>query len=131
MKKIRSTSLKIGKVIHDELSDVINIFPIVAPQNSTYPFAVYKRTSLQIANTKDIFNISETADIEIVIISNTYSESIEKAQNVKMYLERLNGKYSTVMNEYITIQDIALIDSSEDYNGEAYLQILTFRIEMV
>lgn len=131
MKKIRSASLKIGKVIHDELSDLINIFPIVAPQGSTYPFAVYKRNSLQVANTKDLFNISETADIEINIVSNTYSESIEKAINIKMYLEHLKGVYTTAKDEEINISDIYLVDSSEDYNGDAYIQTLLFRVEMV
>lgn len=130
MKKIRSASLKIGKVIHDELSDAITTYPLVAPQNTTYPFAIYKRTSLQVENTKDIFNCHETADIEIVIVSNTYSETIEKAIDVKMYLEHLKGTYSTSMDESINISDITLVDSSEEYNGDAYLQILNFRIDI-
>lgn len=131
MKKIRSASLKIGKVIHDELSDIINIYPCVAPQNTTYPFAVYKRTNLQVENSKDIFNVSETATIEIVIVADTYSESIEKAINTKMYLERLSGVYKTAMDEKLNISDISLVDSSEDYTGEAYLQVMIFRIEMI
>lgn len=130
MKKIRSASFKIGKVINEELNDIIQIFPCVAPQNTSYPFAVYKRLNLQTANTKDIYNYTETANIEVVIVSNTYLESVEKAINVKMYLEHLSGTYKTGKDEVINISDITLVDSSEDWSGNAYYQILNFQISM-
>lgn len=128
MKKIRSASLKIGKVIHDELRDIIDIFPLVAPANTTGTFAVYKRSSLKVDNTKDGFNYQEVSNIEIVIVSQTYLESIEKAINVKMYLEHLHGTFQTAKDETIEIGDITLIDASEEYNNDAYLQIMNFQV---
>lgn len=130
MKKIRSASLKIGKVIHEQLRDLISNYPIIAPQNTTYPFAVYKRTGLQVADTKDIYNYEENANVEIIIVSQSYDESLELATNVKMYLEHLKGSFKTSKNEIINISDITLIDTNEDFNNDAYLQIMIFRISI-
>ena len=128
MKKIRSASLKIGKVIHDELRDILDIYPVIAPQNTTGTFGVYRRTGLNVANTKDIYNFQEIAGIEIAIISSTYAESIDKAINVKMYLEHLHGKFQTKKDEHIDIGDITLTDCSEDWTNDNYIQILKFQI---
>lgn len=131
MKKIRSASLKIGKVIHDELADIIDIYPLVAPAQTTGTFAVYKRNSLSVSNTKDIYNYEEVCNLEIVIVASTYLESVEKAIDVKMYLEHLSGEYQTAKDETINIADITLIDSSEDYtSNDAYIQTLNFQIEL-
>ena len=130
MKKIRSASLKIGKVIHDELRDIIDIYPLVAPANTTGTFAVYKRSGLKVDSTKDGFNYQEISNIEIVIVSQTYLESVEKAINIKMYLEHLRGTYHTAKDETIEIADITLIDSSEDYSNDAYLQLMNFQVTM-
>lgn len=130
MKKIRSASLKLGKILNDELNDIINIYPVVAPQKTTYPFAVYKRLNLQVANSKDIYNHTESANVEIIIVSNTYTETVEKAVDVKMFLEHLSGTYKTAKDEYINISNITLVDSSEDWSGDAYYQVLNFQIDM-
>ena len=122
--------MKVGKVIHDELKDIIDIFPLVAPTNTTGTFAVYKRSGLKVDSTKDGFNYQEISNIEIVIVSQTYLESIEKAINVKMYLEHLRGTYHTAKDETIEIADITLIDSSEDYSNDAYLQLMNFQVTM-
>lgn len=129
MKKIRSASLKVGKVIHEELADIIDIYPLVAPANTTETFAVYRRKSLSVDNTKDGFNYQEISNLEITIVSDTYLESIEKAITVKMYLEHLRGEYKTGKDEIINVADITLIDCSEDYtSNDAYIQTLNFQI---
>lgn len=130
MKKIRSASLKIGKVIHDELRDIMDVYPVIAPQNTTGTFGVYRRTSLGVKNTKDIYNYEESADIEIAIISPTYAESLEKAINVKMYLEHLHGQFQTKKDEHINIADITLIDCSEEWSNDNYIQIMKFEITL-
>lgn len=128
--KIRSASLKVGKVIHDELRDIIDIYPVIAPQNTTGTFGVYRRTSLALSNTKDIYNYEEVAMIEIAIIAPTYLESVEMAINVKFYLEHLSGKYETKKDEHINIADISLADSSEEWSNENYIQIMQFRVKI-
>ena len=130
MKKIRSASLKIGKVIHDELRDIIDVYPVIAPQNTSGVFGVYRRTALSVDNTKDIFNHEEIVTMEIAIIAPTYLESIEKAMNVKFYLEHLHGQFETKMDEHINIADITLVDSSEEWTNDMYVQIMQFRIKI-
>lgn len=128
MKKLRSSSLKIGKVINQELNDIIQVFPIVAPVKTSFPFAVYKRNGLSVKNTKDIYNFEETATIEIVVASNGYDEGLNIATNIKMYLEHLKGEYKTSKEEQINIEDVTMIDASEDWQNDAFLQSMTFEI---
>ncbi len=130
MKKIRTASLKVGKVIHDELRDILDIYPVIAPQKTTGTFGVYRRTSLKCENTKDIYNICETAVVEIAIISQTYAESLEKAIDVKFYLEHLHGRYETKKDEHIHIANITMIDSSEEWSNDNYIQIMQFCIDI-
>lgn len=131
MKKIRSTSLLIGKVIADELKSNIAVYPIVAPQDTKFPFAVYKRTGLGFENTKDIYNTNEIATMELIIVSQSYADGLQIATDLKMFLERLEGVYKTKNKEEINIGDIVIIDASEDWNNEAYLQKMTLRITIV
>lgn len=131
MKKIRSSSLLIGKVIADELKSNIDVYPIIAPLDTKYPFAVYRRTSLEVENTKDIYNIKELATLDLIIVSQSYAESLKIASDLKMFLEHLHGKYKTNMQEEINISDITVIDASEEYNNDAYLQKMTLRIEIM
>lgn len=130
MKKIRSASMKVGKVIHDELKDILDVYPVIAPQNTKGIFGVYRRMSLSVANTKDIYNYQETAEIEIAIVAQTYAECLEKAIDVKFFLEHLHGKYETKKDEHINIADITLTDSSEEWVNDNYVQILKFEIKM-
>ena len=130
MNKIRSSSLLIGKVINQELSDVVDVFPIVAPNGTMGNFAVYKRLSLEVENPKDIHNFIEKADIAITIITDKYDDVLTLATNVKMYLEHLKGVYRTKKDEEININDITLIDASEDWNNDKYLQNLVFTISL-
>lgn len=130
MKKIRSASLKVGKVIHDELKDIIDIYPLIAPAQTTGTFAVYKRGGLRVDNTKDGYNYQEVCNLEIIIVSQTYLESVEKAIDVKLYLEHLHGTYMTAKDEVIEIADITLIDASEDWSNDAYIQTMNFQITM-
>lgn len=128
VRKIRTASLKIGKVIHDELKDILDIYPVIAPQKTTGVFGVYRRISLKCDNTKDIYNLYEVAGIEIAIISPSYLDGIEKAINVKFYLEHLSGQYETKMDEKINIAQIVMTDSSEDWANDNYIQILKFDV---
>lgn len=130
MKKIRSSSLLIGKVIVQELRDLIDIYPIVAPLGTQGNFAVYKRTSLSVENTKDIFNYDENSTYDIVVVTDKYEDGLRFATNIKMYLERLKGHYKTSNEEEIIIGDVTMIDASEEWNDDAYLQKMTFNFNL-
>ena len=119
----------IGKVIVQELQDIIQVFPIVAPNGTTGDFAVYRRTSLSVENTKDIYNYEENSTLDILIVSQSYDDGLRLATNVKMYLEHLKGEYKSSKDEKIIIGDCTMIDASEEWN-EAYLQKMTFNFTL-
>lgn len=130
MAKLRTSSLKIGRVINEELKNILPTFPIIADKGTPYPFAVYKRNSLSLSNTKDMYNHLEKASVEIVIAATTYNESVELAQAVKVRLENLAGKFETKTEDAITIDDCALVSASENWMNDAYVQTLIFDFDI-
>ena len=130
MKKIRSSSLLIGKVINQELRDILPIYPIVAPNGTVGNFGVYKRLSLTVDNTKDIYNYIEKTDVAITVVSDKYEEGLTIATNIKMYLEHLKGVYKTQKDEELHIADITLTDANEDWGNDKYIQNMVFSISL-
>ena len=130
MKKIRSSSLLIGKVINQELRDILPIYPIIAPNGTVGNFGVYKRLSLTVDNTKDIYNYIEKTDVAITVVTDKYEEGLTIATNIKMYLEHLKGVYKTQKNEELHIADITLIDANEDWGNDKYIQNMVFSISL-
>lgn len=121
------SSLSLGKAITTILTGIADgkTFPIVANPDTTYPFVVYKRTGLIPANTKDMYNYRELATVEIIVAANTYANSLEIAEQIKTKLEHIRGNFNG-----IEIGNAYLISSSEDYLDDAYLQRMTFQIEI-
>lgn len=130
MAKLRTSSLKIGRVISQIVGKILPTFPIVAEKGTQYPFAVYRRTGLETANTKDIFNITEVATMEIIVAANTYNESLKYAQEVKVHLENQRGYCYSEKEEEIKITDVFLTSASEDFVNDAYIQSMTFVIHI-
>ncbi len=124
-------SLQVGKVIFDILSNDpqvtqrVNskIFPLVAENNTTFPFIVYKRTGIEPQTSKDRMIHREETNVDVIIISDTYNDSIEVADLVKTALTGKNGVFSG-----ISVKDIEFIDASEDFQDETFIQNLTFKI---
>lgn len=120
------SSLQIGKAIYTILSDnnIKKVYPLIADQGTTYPFIVYKRRSLEAADTKDRFNYQEIAVVDIIIAAEKYDESIELAEKVKNILEHKRGTYNN-----ISIDDIFLIDADEDFlEPNIFIQKITIKI---
>lgn len=126
--KLRTSSLKVGRVIHERLQDIIRIFPIVADKGTIGDFAVYRRISLSESDTKDLYNFEEIANVEIIVVAQNYEKSLEIAQAIKIRLEHTIGKFETNKEEEIAINKIEMTNASEDWNNDAYLQKMTFRI---
>lgn len=123
---ISSSSLNIGKALNELLKDIAPTFPLLAEQSAQYPFIVYRRMSLDVANTKDVFNYAEFATCEVIVAHQKYSESISLAQQIKDKLEHFRGKIDDVH-----IFSIYLSSASEDFVNDAYIQKLIFRIEII
>lgn len=120
------TGLEIGKAIFTILKGIKNVYPLVADQGTEYPFVVYRRVNLSHANTKDRFNYQELATVEVIVATNNYTESIELAKQVMYRLEHTRGLY----NE-ISINEIKMVGAEEEYIEDAFIQKLTFEIEIL
>lgn len=130
MAKLRTSSLKIGRVIHEKLKDIIRIFPIIADKGVEGNFAVYRRTALNESDTKDLYNYEEVAYMDIIVVSSTYDCSVELAQAIKIRLEAVCGNFETAKEEAIIIGSIEMTNASEDWQNDAYIQRLTFKINI-
>ena len=100
------------------------ITALVANENTTFPFIVYRRNSIRKSSTKDYAN-DEIASVDVVIASDKYSQSVEIAERVRFVLER--GEYE---GENFSVDNITLSNASEQYMQNTYIQTLTFDIEI-
>ncbi len=90
-------------------------FPLVSPVNTTFPFCVYRRTSYTPINSKDYTD--EAANVEIIIVNDTYGTAIETAN-------ALTGEFLNTSTD--TIDEVKLLNASEDYFEGCYLEVLNF-----
>ena len=119
------SGLQIGKSIKNILKDY-KVFPLIADEGTTFPFIVYRRSSLLPSNTKDIYNYKELATLEVIIAASSYNQSINIAEEVRAKLEHNIGSYNG-----INIGEIKVIDASEEYLEDSFIQKLTIQIEII
>lgn len=123
--RYKSNNLEIGNMIYEMVNPIIPTYPIVAEKGATYPFALYRRTSFQPYYTKDRNDFQDTILIELTVCATTYKDSITLAQKVKDKLELARGGWGKT-----TIVNIELMDASETWNEDAYIQRLIFEIKV-
>lgn len=94
------------------------MFPLIANENTTFPFVVYQRDSIYTEYTKD-GKYCDNINISINIAATTYNQSIEIAELVRTAVE---GK------RIDDISSIRLISMNEDYLEDTYIQNLQFNV---
>ena len=119
--------LQVGKAIKELLAkeNITNVYPLIADEGTTFPFVIYKRTSLVPSNTKDRYNYSYIATVEITIAASNYIDSINLAEKIQTLVEHIRGVYNDIQ-----INDTYLTDSSEEYLEDSFTQKLIFNIEI-
>lgn len=125
-------NLNIGEAITSLLTSNVNlkakvndrIFPIASKLNTTFPFVVYHRDSIEPQYTKDYYT-SELITESIAIASDKYASAVEIADLVRDSLEGKKGTYAG-----ITIKSIRLEGADEEYIEDTYIQNLTFKIKI-
>lgn len=120
------SGLQIGKAIKSILSGIDKVYPLVADEGTTYPFVIYRRSGLYPSTTKDRYSFREMATVELIVAAATYPDSISLAEKVKGTLEHTRGKFNDIV-----IGDITMINADEDYLEDAFIQKLTFQIEIL
>jgi hypothetical protein len=100
------------------------IFPIIAPESSEGNYIVYVRDEYSIDRTKTGIAFHNCI-VFISCVSSSYDESQKIADAV---FQALDGKYK-INSEQHNINAIEMIDSTEDYDGDVYIQTLSFSIK--
>lgn len=115
------------KLLEDEkIKELVDsrIYPIIAPEGTQGNYIVYVRDEYSIDRTK-VGIAYHNCIVFISCVSSSYDESQEIADAV---FQALDGKYK-INTEQHNINSIELIDSTEDYNGDVYIQTLSFSIK--
>ncbi|WP_073346062.1 tail completion protein gp17 [Bacteroides congonensis] len=100
------------------------IYPIIAPEGTTNNYIVYVRDEYSIDRTK-VGIAFHNCIVFISCVSSSYDESQKIADAV---FQTLDGKYK-INSEQHNINAIELVDSTEDYDGDVYIQTLSFSIK--
>lgn len=110
----------------DSIKSVVNnkVYPLIAPLNTSFPYIVFQRTSTPYGTKDNVYQ--DNVNIEIIAVSDNYDKSVELAELIRNELE---GKRNITVEEF-RISTIKLIDSSESYSNDAYLQSLTFNFRI-
>ncbi len=124
-------SLLINKAISNILNNSTDlkskvgskIYALLAPDNVTFPFVVFKRNSLTPEYTKDGLAFDNT-DIQVIIGAANYSDSVEVAQLVRNSLELKKGVFSGV-----NIIESKVVGAEEDIVDNSFAQSITFSIK--
>lgn len=115
------------KLLEDEkIKELVGtqIYPIIAPEGTTNNYIVYVRDEYSIDRTK-VGIAFHNCIVFISCVSSSYDESQKIADAV---FQALDGKYK-INTEQHNINSIELIDSTEDYDGDVYIQTLSFSIK--
>lgn len=115
------------KLLEDEkIKELVGtqVFPIIAPEGTEGNYIVYVRDEYSIDRTK-VGIAFHNCIVFISCVSSSYDESQKIADAV---FQALDGKYR-INTEQHNINSIELIDSTEDYDGDVYIQTLSFSIK--
>lgn len=119
-----ATALSINKHIYtilssdEKLREMVgkNIYPVIAEENVTYPFVIFKRQAITPTYAKNALQY-DTCSFSVAIVTNTYIQTIEIAERVRTILECYSGD---------AMKQVRLQAINEEYMDDAYVQELNF-----
>lgn len=94
-------SLSIGAHVYKRLSDSTELAKLVSDKiyaistktETSFPFVIYKRSSLVPEYTKDRYGTGDTVSVEVAVASDNYLNSVTIAEEVRKALENKRGQY--------------------------------------
>lgn len=119
------------KVIYQKLQESTELkkyvserlFPLVTELKTKTNFIVYKRESITTVNeTKDGYS-EDLVTFTIWVVSDKYITSLEIANIVRHIFNHRKLK-----NDYFICEDCKMTDIREDFEENAYLQVLNFEV---
>lgn len=111
-----------GKAIYGRLQAVsavtslvsTRIYPDLAPQNTTYPFLVYRLTGNVPTDTKEGVSKLDVVQVTIEIYANTYTSKADIAEAVRTALDRYSGTIEGVVIDSIRFSNARNYDMNFD-----------------
>lgn len=110
----------------EKLKELVDsrVYPVIAPEGTEGNYIVYVRDEYSIDRTK-VGITFHNCIVFISCVSSSYDESQLIADAV---FQALDGKYK-INTEQHNINAIEMVDSTEDYDGDVYIQTLSFSIK--
>ena len=99
------------------------IYPVVAEQKTPLPFLTYKRSGVSMESDKDTFYEYGTVSVDLIIAGSSYSQSLDIASAI---VDEMPG--CPIDMDGFAISEIRLANAVEDYQDDAYIQVLTFNL---
>ena len=93
------------------------VFPLVAPENTKFPFIIIKRTKYIPVENKDYED--EIVFVEVMIVADNYEQSVNIADSIADYLIYYRSRM---------INKIRIADISEDFLDNSYVQRIQFEV---
>lgn len=95
------------------------IYPLVAEEETTFPFIIFRRNSIQTEYTKD-GRVNDTVEISITAVANDYITTVNILERVRELIECNRSLFISAK----------LTNVSEDYIDNAYIQEIIFSIKI-
>jgi hypothetical protein len=115
------------RLLNDEkIKELVDsrVYPVIAPEGTEGSYIVYVRDEYSIDRTKTGIAFHNCI-VFISCVSSSYDESQKIADAV---FQCLDGRYK-INTKAQNINAIEMIDSTEDYDGDVYIQTLSFSIK--
>lgn len=126
------TSLSAGDIIYRILKDdsdidgmVTAIYPVVEPVEAVCPYIAYRRTDLDANPQKAGQPGADTVQIAVNCYALDYEDSVDLAEMVREALD-----YRTYLLGDLRMRSCYLSSSSENIQGDAFVQELIFTIKI-
>ena len=127
-------SLELGRVVksillqNKELSKLVGsrVFPLVADKGTSFPFIVYRRDGLTPSSNKDRLVYDTQVRMSFIVASSDYRQGLDICSKVVDALLASQGR--TIGG--LDITDLELLDTSEEYREDTFLQLLTVNIKI-
>lgn len=117
----------------EELGSILKLkdkcYPLIAPKDSTGPFLIYRKMSLDYVKTLSGFNGKCTGEYEFALISRTYEELQELTNDVIEKIKSLLGRYIGTSVLLIEAVDIYHKGDVYELNSEFYRANLVMKVK--
>lgn len=123
MKTVLSAGTAVYEVLSERLANkVTKVFPVVTDE-AVLPYVCYHREALETAVAKGAQS-ADTATIVVDCYAATYNGSVALAEAVREALDNV----SITTSAGLTVRSSFLVDATESWTDDAYLQSLSFKL---